>query len=109
MANVTWRILFRWAFLNKTGAAKAATFHDLLEWFSIAADTGGLFHFIDDQGMPNGIILANVNHNVKSVEVLFALLTSKGLLKQAFRHFHTEFPGYSLTAFRYGKPITYFQ
>jgi len=109
MDNVTWRILFKWAFLNKTGAAKSATFHDLLEWFSIAAETGGLFHFIDDQGRPNGIILANINDNVKTVEVMFALLTTKGLLKQAFRHFHSQFPGYSLTALRYGKPTIYFQ
>lgn len=106
---ITWRTLFKWAFHNKRGAAKSATFHDLLEWFSIAASTGGLFHFTDTQGVPNGIILANVNHNVKSVEVLFALLVDKGLLKMAFKHFHSSFPGYSLTALRYDKPITYFQ
>ena len=106
---MNWKHLLKWAYLNKRGTAKSATFNNFLQWFSIAADTGGVFHFVDDNGLPNGIILANVNHNVKSVEVLFALLTKKGLLKDSFTYFHTTFPGYKLTATRYGKPITYFQ
>lgn len=105
---VDWKTLFKWAYLNREGVTKTATYHDLLELFSAAADTGGVFHFVDFKGEVNGIVLANVNHNCKLVEVSYCRLAGKGLLKQAFAYFHKTFPGYSLIATRHGKKVTYF-
>lgn len=106
---VNWRDLFRWTFLNRTESDKVLTYHELLKLFSEAADTGGLFHFTSPSNDITGIVLANVNHATKCVHVNYCRLVRGGLLSEAFQYFHKTFPGYTLTAVRYGRKVTYFK
>lgn len=105
MASWTPEQLIQWTYENRILASQ--TFHDILEYFYEVAPCQGVFPFADPDGRLAGIVLAKINHTTCEIEVTYARLAYRGLLRAAFHVYHTQFPGYRLTATRHGRQITY--
>lgn len=99
--------LIDWAYRNRNGPLVHRDLLDLLTYFKEASDNGIVWHFEAPDCAVNGIVLARLNHKEKTAYVSYCCLTTKGLLKQAFNAFKSRYPGYTLTADRKGKAVTY--
>lgn len=83
------------------------TYLQILEYFYEVAPCQGVFPFADSLGRLAGIVLAKVNHTTREIEVTYAVLATKGLLRDAFTVYQNKFPNYTLKATRYGREVTY--
>lgn len=99
--------LIDWTYRNRAGVLKDRDLLDILTYFKEAADGGIVWHFETPNQEVSGIVLAKLNHSKRTAYVSYCRLTAKGLLKQAFDRFKSLYPGYTLTADRKGKAVTY--